>query len=210
VPQVSRRIGILGGSFDPIHNAHLFSAEAAAAAFGLERVILVPAHQSPLKAGTRATADDRVAMVELAITGNSRLELSRIEVDRPPPSYTVETLSSLQATFPDADLHLILGADGLEYLLEWREPGRILDLCELIVLSRPGYALEVPEAVRKALGDRAERIHLQEMPLLEISSTDLRRRLGDGQPVRYLLPEPVLDYISRHRLYGVPPGPPTR
>jgi nicotinate-nucleotide adenylyltransferase len=205
-----RRIGILGGSFDPIHHAHLFSAEVAAAAYGLERVVLVPAFQSPLKSGPRASPAERMEMVQLAILDNPLLDASPIEIDRPPPSYTIDTIAALQDCYPDADLFLILGADALQYLLEWREPRRLLDLCRLIVLSRPGYALEVPALVRGEMGARSERIFLQPMPGLEISSTDLRRRFAAGEPVRYLLPDSVEKYVRDRGLYGARPAAPQR
>src|SRR5688572_27183259 len=160
-----RRIGVLGGSFNPIHHAHLFTAEVAAAAFSLERVLLVPAAQSPLKERAAVTAADRLAMTELAAEGNPLLVVSSVDVDRPPPSYTVETMALLQQEHTDADLYLILGIDALQDLLDWREPERLLDLARLIVVSRPGHELEVPPEVGAHLGERVARIHLQPMPL---------------------------------------------
>ena len=201
-----RRIGILGGSFDPIHHAHLISAEVAAAAYALDQVVLVPALQSPLKAGPRAAAPDRLEMVRLAIQNNPLLDVTSVEFDRPPPSYMVDTMAIFRDRYPDSDLYLLLGADALQYLLEWRQPERLLDLCQLIVLSRPGYALEVPQTVREKLGNRSERIALQAMPNLEISSTDLRRRFSAGEPVRYLLPDAVERYVRKRALYGAQPA----
>lgn len=201
-PPKARQIGLLGGSFNPIHHAHLFSAEAAAAALGLERVLLIPAHQSPLKASIPVATDHRVAMARLAAAGNPLLEVSTVDVDRPPPSYTVETVTLLGKRYPDAELYLILGLDALPELLEWREPERLLDLCRVIVLSRPGYRLAMPPAVTSRLGARARRVHLHPIPELNISSTDLRRRFQMHEPVRYLLPEAVERYIREHELYG--------
>lgn len=195
------RIGVLGGSFNPIHNAHLFTAEVAAAGHGLVRVLLVPAARSPLKEQAGTSAGDRLRMVRLAAAENPLFEVSTVDLDRPPPSYTVDTMTLLQAQYPGADLHLILGTDALADLLEWREPERLLDLCRLIVVSRPGHALGVPAHIRERLGERVGRILLQQMPLLEISSTDIRRRLGTGDPVRYLVPDGVLRYISERGLY---------
>ncbi len=196
------RLGVLGGTFDPIHHAHLFSAEVAAAAFGLQRVLLVPAGQNPLKPRVHASVDDRVQMVRLAAAGSPLLEVSTLDVERPPPSYTVDTMALLTAQYAGAALFLIVGADALPDFPDWREPDRLLDICELIVLSRPGYPLQIPGAVRDTLGDRLHRIHLQRMLELGISATDLRRRFAAGEPVRYLLPEPVERYVRERGLYG--------
>ena len=200
--EADRRIGVLGGSFNPIHHAHLFTAEEAAAALGLDRVLLVPAAQSPFKRRAEVPAEDRLAMTRLAAARNPRLRVSKVDVDRPPPSYTVETLDLIQRRHPGAELHLILGIDALQDFLEWREPERLLDLARLLVVSRPGHELEVPGAVRARLGKRAARIRLHEMPLLEVSSTEIRRRLRRGEPVRYLVPDAVERYIRERRLYG--------
>jgi nicotinate-nucleotide adenylyltransferase len=200
-----RAIGVLGGSFDPIHHAHLFTAEAAAAAFGLERVLLVPASRSPLKGHSAGSPEDRVAMARLAAAGNPLLEVSTVEADRPPPSYTVDTLALLAGEYPGADLSLILGVDALQDFLEWRSPEGVLDLARLIVVSRPGYDLTVPPALEARLGARTARIALLPIPHLEISSTDIRRRIAAGEPVRYLLPEAVERYVRRRGLYRTRP-----
>ena len=196
------RLGVLGGSFNPIHHAHLFTAEVAARALSLDKVLLVPAAQSPLKRGGSVSSKDRLKMTELAAARNSLLEVSSVDVDRPPPSYTVETLALIGAAHPGAELHLILGIDALQDLLDWREPERLVDLARLAVVSRPGFPLEVPAEIASYLGERATRIDLIQMPLLEISSTDIRRRLETGAPVRYLLPELVERYIRERGLYG--------
>jgi nicotinate-nucleotide adenylyltransferase len=130
------------------------------------------------------------------------LEVSTLDVERPPPSYTVDTMALLAAQHAGAALFLVVGADALPDFPDWREPDRLLDLCELIVLSRPGYPLQIPQAVRDTLGDYLHRIHLQRMPALDISATDLRRRFAAGEPVRYLLPEPVERYVRERGLYG--------
>jgi len=199
---VPLRLGLLGGSFNPIHHAHLFTAEVAAAAHRLDRVLLVPAGQSPLKRRAAVSAEDRVAMARLAAGGNSLLKVSPIDVDRPPPSYTVDTLRLIGEQYPGAELFLILGIDALADLLEWRDPEGLIDQARIVVVSRPGLDLAVPDEVRARLGQRVERILLQPMPLLEISSTEIRQRLPKGEPVRYLLPEPVERYIRERGLYG--------
>jgi nicotinate (nicotinamide) nucleotide adenylyltransferase len=203
---MTRRIGVLGGAFDPIHHAHLFSAEVAAAACDLERVLLVPASRSPLKGRSTAPPAERVAMARLAAAANPRLEVSTLEIDRPPPSYTADTLANLQQTYPGADLYLILGVDALQDFLRWRQPERILDLSQLVVVARPGFDLAIPPPLIAQLGHRATRIRLLPMPRLEISSTEIRRRLLAGEPVRYLLPDAVERYIRQRRLYRPPAG----
>jgi nicotinate-nucleotide adenylyltransferase len=193
---------VLGGSFNPIHHAHLFTAQEAAAALHLDQVLLIPAAQSPFKRRAEVSSADRLAMTRLAAARNPLLRVSSVDVDRPPPSYTVDTLALLQDAHPGAQLHLILGIDALQDFLEWREPARLLDLARLLVVSRPGHKLQVPAEVERQLGKRAKRITLHEMPLLEVSSTEIRRRLKRGRPVRYLLPDAVERYIRDRGLYG--------
>ena len=192
---------MLGGSFNPIHHAHLFTAETAASALSLDRVLLVPAAQSPFKRSAAVPAGDRLAMTKLAAARNPRLSVSTVDLDRPPPSYTVDTMALIKEQLPHASLHLIMGIDALQDLLEWRDPERLLDLATLAVVPRPGQPLEVPPPVASRLARRAARIKLIPMPLLEISSTDIRRRLQRGLPVRYLLPESVERYIHERGLY---------
>jgi nicotinate-nucleotide adenylyltransferase len=141
-------------------------------------------------------------MTRLAAARNPLLRVSSVDVDRPPPSYTVETLALIQKAHPGAELHLILGIDALQDFLEWREPERLLDLARLLVVSRPGHPLEVPPQVRERLGKRTARIALHKMPLLDVSSTEIRRRLSRGEPIRYLLPDAVERYIRERGLYG--------
>ena len=193
---------MLGGTFNPVHHAHLFTAEHVAARLGLHRVLLVPAQQSPLKSPAPIPAADRLAMLQRAIAGNPLLAVSTVDVERPAPSYTVDTIALLAQQHSGVELFLILGVDAIQDLLEWRDPERLLDLCRLAVVSRPGFVLAIPPEVAAGLGRRAARITLLDMPLLEISSTDLRRRFAAGQPVRYLLPAAVEDYIRERGIYG--------
>jgi nicotinate-nucleotide adenylyltransferase len=197
------RIGVLGGSFNPIHHAHLRAAEEAAAALALDRVLLVPAAQSPLKRSAPVAPADRLAMAELAVQGNPLLAVSRVDIEREPPSYTVDTLAIVQRAHPHAELFLILGIDALQDLLDWREPRRLLELAQLVVVSRPGYALEIPREIVQRLSALVGRINLLPMPLLEISSSDIRRRIRCRKPVRYLLPDSVERYIREKLLYQV-------
>jgi len=182
------RIGILGGSFDPIHHGHLILARAAREELGLDRVVFVPAHLSPHKTETKpASGDDRLAMVRLAIAGEDGFEASDIELKRPAPSYTVETLRQMQAAHPDDELVLLIGADNVEKFETWREPDEIQRLAKIAVLDRANH--DVPHdwpVVRR---------------LVDISSTDIRARAGAGRSIRYLTPDSVCDYIAEHGLY---------
>ncbi|HWQ15851.1 MAG TPA: nicotinate-nucleotide adenylyltransferase [Roseiflexaceae bacterium] len=197
---MSARIGVLGGTFDPIHYGHLAIAEEARVALRLDRVLLVPAGRQPLKHGSHvATPQQRLEMARLACAGNDALEVSPIEVERPGPSYTVSTLEQLR----DAGLgtlYFILGADALADLHRWHQAQRIPELAHLVAVARPGHPPDL-EALEARLPGVRERLTVLEGPRLEISSTDLRRRVAAGRPIRYLTPDPVVEYIARHRLY---------
>lgn len=164
-------------------------------------MLLVPARQSPLKSTVAAPAHHRVAMALLAAAENPLFRVSTVDVDRPGPSYTVDTVRMLGAQYPGAELYLILGMDALLDILNWRDPLALLDCCHIVGVARPGLPLVVPERIKAALGERSARIMLQETPQLDISATELRRRIAAGEPVRYLLPEPVRLYIGEHGLY---------
>ena len=182
------RIGILGGSFDPIHHGHLILARAAKEELGLNRVLLMPANKSPHKTDTKpATAEDRLEMVRLAIEGEEGFEVSDAELRRPAPSYTVETLRELKKSHPQDEFVLLIGADNVATFDTWREPEEIRHLAQIAVLDRAGHAVagEWP-IVRR---------------LIDISSTDIRARAADGRSIRYLTPDPVCDYIATHSLY---------
>lgn len=184
--------GVLGGSFDPVHHGHLIAAERAAEALGLETVLFVPCHVQPLKpAGPVAEVNHRVAMLRLAIQGHPRFALETCEVDRPPPSYTVDTLRYLRQRWPDGRLVLILGADAAAGLGRWRAADEVARLAEIAVLTRPG-APEVNSAFVR---------HLVATPAIEISASDIRARCLTGKSIRYLVPEAVRDYVARHKVY---------
>jgi len=185
------RIGVFGGSFDPPHLAHLVIAEQARAQAGLDRVLWVPARRSPLKpSGSAADEEHRLAMVRLAVEGHDGFAVWDGELRRPAPSWTVDTLDELTREYPGGELFLILGGDSLESLPRWRDPGRIRRLARLLVYPRHGS-----EPVER------EGITGLDVPLLEMSSTDIRRRVEAGQSIRYLVPDSVRDYIDRHGLY---------
>ena len=181
------RLGVFGGTFDPVHVGHLAIANAALDDLGLDRVVFVPAQRSPLKEdGPVASAADRVAMLEASIVGEPRFSVSRIEVDRDGPSFTVETLAALRA---EGELFLILGSDAYSELARWREPDRIRSLATIAIAARPG-APNAPAGVR-----------MLDAPLLDISARELRARAARGKSLRYLVTEAALRYIEEHRLY---------
>jgi nicotinate-nucleotide adenylyltransferase len=193
------RLGLLGGTFDPPHYGHLVAAQEIAWRLSLDQVLFLPARQNPLKEGEpSSSAEDRCEMVQRAIAGNSTFEVSRLDLDRPPPSYTADLLRLLEA--PDRELFFIVGADILPELPRWREPGEILRLARLAVVNRPGAP---PPAVALELlrpGAR-ERVDLIEIPGVAIAARELRDRVRTGMPIRYLTPPAVEQYIAERRLY---------
>jgi nicotinate-nucleotide adenylyltransferase len=178
------RIGIFGGSFDPIHHGHLLAAVALGETLGLDEVRLVVAARQPLKRdGHGAAAQDRAAMAELAVRGAERLVVSRVELARTGPSYTVDTLRAFRAERDDAELVLLLGADAARDLPSWREPDAIRGLARIEIFAR---------------GDEGG---AHRVPRIDISSTDIRARVRLGRSIRYWVPDAVADYITAHRLY---------
>ncbi len=196
------KLGILGGTFDPIHLGHLILAQASADHLGLDQVLFAPAGVQPLKRDRRTSpAADRVAMVEAAIAGNPRFALSRVDVDHPGLSYTVETLDRLRAAWgPDAMFWFIIGLDSLANLLAWRDPGGILARARLAVAPRPGVSIDLP-ALTAALPQLPTQIDRVPAPLIAISASNLRARVAAGHSVRYFVPDAVAAYIATHRLY---------
>jgi nicotinate-nucleotide adenylyltransferase len=192
-------VGLMGGTFDPIHVGHLAIAEEARDALGLDRILFVPAGQPPHKPSDAVTTvEHRVAMVELAIAGNDAFELSRIEVDRPGPSYTVDTVEALAAT---ADLTVILSVETFAELPSWHEPERLFAAARLAVVPREGYPAPDPEWLAATFPGREDRVTYLEGPRLGLSSTALRARVGTGRSIRYLVPDSVEAYIAANHLY---------
>ncbi|HEX5827747.1 MAG TPA: nicotinate-nucleotide adenylyltransferase [Candidatus Limnocylindrales bacterium] len=203
-PVVAGSLGVLGGTFDPIHHGHLAIAEEAREALGLETVRFVPAAASPFKADRAVTpGEHRLAMVEAAIAGNPSFEVSRMELDRPAPSYTVDTIEALAAEGPST-LWLILSSEALEGLPRWRDPSRILDMARLAVVPRAGFDPLGPAWVAEHLPGREDRFTFLPGPLLPISGSVVRRRAAAGRSVRYLVPDGVARYIAQHALYAQP------
>ena len=200
-------IGVFGGTFDPIHVGHLAVAQEAADALGLERVLFVPAGEPPHKPGRSITAaPHRRAMVELAIADNPRFALEPVELDRPGPSYTADTLEALSAR--DVALTLILSADAFLALHEWHDPERILTLARVAVAPRQGYPAAGPDYLARHFPDHRDRVSFLDGPQIRLSASDLRRTAASGRSLRYLVPDAVAAYIDDHGLYRSPGGPP--
>ncbi len=197
------RLGIMGGTFDPIHWGHLVTAEAARHQFLLDQVLFVPAGQPPHKQGRRmSSAEDRYLMTFLAIANNPVFHISRMEIDRPGQSYTYDTIARLRESYDLTELYFITGADAMREVLTWHRAEELLTMCHFVAASRPGFTLEdymQQEALQRFR--QKGNIHLIEVPAMAISSTDLRRRVLLGEPIRYLVPEAVENYIYKNRLY---------
>lgn len=204
--QAKRRIGIIGGTFDPIHYGHLVNAEGARAEFGLDKVIFVPTGRPPHKKDYRITdSEDRYLMALLATITNPHFELSRLEIDRTGLSYTVDTIREFRAVYGEtADLYFITGADAILEILTWKNVGELITLCHFVAATRPGYSLTGLQNIVSAVRQQEQAdftVHCIEVPALMISSTDIRRRVKNGQPIKYLLPEAVENYIIKEQLY---------
>ena len=194
-PMSSRRLGVMGGTFDPIHHGHLVAASEVQSRFALDEVVFVPTG-IPWQKEARAVspAEDRYLMTVIATASNPRFSTSRVDIDRRVPTVTVDTLTDLRTQFPDHKMFFITGADALAQMLSWKRVDELFDLAHLIGVTRPGFHLD-----GKHLPDRA--VSLVEVPAMAISSTDCRQRVGRGQPVWYLVPDGVVQYISKRRLY---------
>jgi nicotinate-nucleotide adenylyltransferase len=208
VAPAAGRIGILGGTFDPIHLGHLAVAEEAREALGLETVLFVPAGDPPHKPDTAVCeARHRAAMVELAIAGNAAFQLSRIEIDRPGPSWTVVTLATLHGDAAAAgrpfEPWLILSVEAILGLEGWREPGRVLELCRLAVAPREGTHADGRAWLAAHFPEAAARAIFLDRPRLGISGTEIRARVAAGRSIRYLVPAAVDDYVREQALYRV-------
>jgi nicotinate-nucleotide adenylyltransferase len=200
------RLGVMGGTFDPIHHGHLVAASEVQALFGLDEVVFVPTGQPWQKDAREVSpAEDRYLMTVVATASNPGFTVSRVDIDRPGKTYTIDTLRDLHAERPDAELFFITGADALAQILSWKDAEELFRLAHFIGVTRPGY--ELSES-----GLPADRVTLQEVPAMAISSTDCRSRVSRAEPVWYLVPDGVVQYINKYRLYaaGTPAGAPAR
>ncbi len=199
-----RRLGLLGGTFDPPHYGHLVAAQEAAWQLRLDRVLFIPARQNPLKRGDPSSSvDDRCRMVKLAIADDARFALSLADLERPGPSYTVDLLRQLRATLdPRVELYFLAGADVLQELPDWRQPRQMVELATaVVVLGRPGWPPPDGTSLEHRLGARPGSIRSLSMPGVDIASRALRERVRAGQPISYLTPPAVEAYIAAHDLY---------
>jgi nicotinate-nucleotide adenylyltransferase len=199
------RIGIFGGSFDPVHYGHLILAETCREACRLDKLVFMPAALSPHKLGSQpAPPDARVEMLQLAIGGHESFEISRSEIDRGGVSYTVDTLAEFQTAHEGDELFFLMGGDSLDDFPNWREPARIGQIATLVVVSRPPHVTPNFEALRKVLQEEqvaAALAHHVQMPQVDISSSEIRDRIRDGRSIRYQTPRAVEKYIQTQKLY---------
>jgi nicotinate-nucleotide adenylyltransferase len=196
------RIGVIGGTFDPPHLGHLIVAQETHVRLDLERIVFVPAGQPPHKRNQSITdAEHRVAMVELAIARDDRFALSRVDVDRPGPCYSVDTVRLLQEAWgKDAAIYFVIGGDSLRDLPKWHQPQRLLHMCQVVAVDRPDYPTDLAE-IERALPGAARLIKRMAIPTVNISSTQIRERVVKGWPIRYLVSDPVARYVQQHHLY---------
>ena len=196
---MAARVGIMGGTFDPIHHGHLVAASEVAALFGLDEVIFVPTGAPWQKAEASVSpAEHRYLMAVIATASNPRFWVSRVDIDRPGPTYTIDTIRDIAAQRPGAELFFITGADALGQILSWKDAGQTIRLAKFIGVTRPGYELSDAH-----LPD--DSVKLVDVPAMAISSTDCRARVAAGEPVWYLVPDGVVQYINKHRLYRSTP-----
>ena len=192
-------IGVMGGTFDPIHHGHLVAASEVADRFDLDEVLFVPTGQPWQKAGRQITpAEDRYLMTVIATASNPRFSVSRVDIDRGGPTYTIDTLKDLREQYPNEQLYFITGADALASIMSWHDWEEMFELAEFVGVTRPGYDLR--EDMLPA--DIQERVHLVEIPAMAISSTGCRERASQGRPVWYLVPDGVVQYIAKNDLYA--------
>lgn len=204
------RYGVMGGTFNPIHNGHLVTAEEARVQFKLDKVIFMPAGKPPHKNdrndGNILPAEERYLMTVVATASNPYFVVSRLEVDRPGPTYTIDTVRALTEIYGGAKIYFITGADAVWEILTWKDPKKLAMYCTFIAATRPGYSLAKFKELHVLPYENSPRpempkVNIMEIPALAISSTDIRERVNNGHPIRYLVPEGVLSYIYKSGFY---------
>lgn len=190
----AQRLGVMGGTFDPIHHGHLVAASEVADRYQLDEVVFVPTGRPQHKHADLSSAEHRYLMCVIATASNPRFTVSRVDIDRPGPTYTVDTLRDLSAERPGAELFFITGADALAEILTWKDSKELWDGAHFVGVTRPGHELSLE-------GLPAERTSLVEIPAMAISSTDCRARVKAGRPVWYLVPDGIVQHIVKHNLY---------
>ncbi|MCY7402884.1 MAG: nicotinate-nucleotide adenylyltransferase [Nocardioides sp.] len=198
-----RRVGVMGGTFDPIHHGHLVAASEVQAWFDLDEVVFVPTGDPWQKSNRDVSpAEDRYLMTVVATASNPRFTVSRVDIDRDGPTYTIDTLRDVRAEMPDAELYFITGADAIADIFTWRDVDELFSLANFVGCTRPGYAMDKTTLNKIP----AEKVTMLEIPALAISSTDCRARTRRGEPVWYLVPDGVVQYIAKHDLYSKEPA----
>jgi len=188
-----QRIGVMGGTFDPIHHGHLVAASEVAESFDLDEVVFVPTGQ-PWQKSDVSPSEHRYLMTVIATASNPQFTTSRVDIDRSGPTYTIDTLRDLRDERPNAEFFFITGADAVAQILSWRDHDELWDLAHFVAVSRPGHVLNTD-------GLPSDDVSQLEIPALAISSTDCRQRVSEGHPVWYLVPDGVVQYIAKHHLY---------
>jgi nicotinate-nucleotide adenylyltransferase len=189
------RVGIMGGTFDPIHHGHLVAASEVATLYSLDEVIFVPTGEPWQKSERRVSpAEHRYLMTVIATASNPRFWVSRVDIDRAGPTFTIDTIRDIAAQRPDAELYFITGADALAQILSWKQAGDALHLAHFVGVTRPGYDLSDDHLP-------IDSVQMLDVPAMAISSSDCRTRVAEGRPVWYLVPDGVVQYINKHHLY---------
>ena len=196
---MAKKIGIMGGTFDPVHIAHLILAENVCDICGLDKVIFIPSGNPPHKDPAHASASDRYEMVRLAVSENPHFDVLPVERDRKGPSYSILTIRELHFMYPDDRLYFLIGSDELAILNSWYMIDEIISMCGFIAVGRPGNMDDDKSLMY--MKEKGTDVHMINMPLSEISSTDIRQRIHEGRTIRYMVPDAVLDYIGRKCLY---------
>ncbi|GAA4818586.1 nicotinate-nucleotide adenylyltransferase [Tomitella cavernea] len=197
-----RRLGVMGGTFDPIHHGHLVAASEVADLFDLDEVVFVPTGNPWQKASRRVSQpEDRYLMTVIATASNPRFSVSRVDIDRPGTTFTVDTLRDLRAQHGDADLYFITGADAISTILTWQRWEELFELAKFVGVTRPGYDLDVGPLEEILRGRPEDTVSVVEVPALAISSTECRERAARSRPVWYLVPDGVVQYIAKRNLY---------
>ncbi len=197
------RLGIMGGTFDPIHNGHLLAAEEVRIGFGLDSVLFIPSSHPPHKQGKKISDGfHRYTMAVLATVDHPQFSVSTVELDRPGLSYSVDTVSTLKDGLPEgSEILFITGADAIAQILSWKDAEKLLSLCDFVAVTRPGYSMSGIDRVKEHLGSLAARVHVFPITGFAISSSDIRERVKTGRPIRYLVPAAVEEYIHKMGLY---------
>lgn len=196
------KVGILGGTFDPIHIGHLIIAEEARYQLGLDRVVFLPAGKPYFKKDRIiSNADDRLEMIKLGIKDNPLFDVSDLELRRDGPTYSIESIPKLKEQYGGAELYFLIGLDALADIHKWKYPQELIEMCQIVGVTRPGYADFDWSEIDKDIDDASKRIKIIEVSRIGVSSTDIRMMAANGIPIRYLVPDAVVRYVEEHGLY---------